>query len=419
MTEYQKIDPTLLIKGLRGLEREGLRLNPAGQLSQQSHESVLGLSANDPVFTLDFAECQLELVTPPFANLPDLMAYLAHTAEHLTQKLKPETLWPYSMPPRATAADIKIADFGHSDDALKKLTYRKGLCHRYGKMMQTICGIHYNFSFHDDFFIALGQTKNQAYFKMIRNFWRHYPILLYLFGASPYCFENSRKPHLNDQAFLQPLQNQLYIGPDATSLWQSELGYHNPDVADLRICFKNLDTYIDSLHKATSTEYAPYRSFPSDQQLNAYYLQIENEYYAPIRPKPNPKCKMRPIEALKHGGIQYIEVRILDLNPLLPLGIDIDTLAFIDLFLLYCLFSEDQPFAFEKYKSRALDIAKFGRKDAHIAEEGIAILKDMQRLLQHLQAPLYEHAWHTQWTKLHDPSTLPSARILANMQVEV
>ncbi len=416
---FLEIDPTLLMKGLRGLERENLRLNAAGRLSQRLHESVLGLSPMDPVFTLDFAECQLELVTPAFEALTDLMAYLQETHQSLTQELGDETLWPHSMPPECKAHEIKIADFGQSPEAVKKRTYRRGLCHRYGKMMQTISGIHYNFSFHDDFFMALGQTKNQAYFKIIRNFWRFYPLLLYLFGASPFCFENSRKPHVEDAVFLEPDRDGLYLGPRATSLRQSELGYHNPDVPELRVCFQNLDTYIASLQKATSTRYAPYANIPEGEQLNDCYLQMENEYYAPIRPKHNPKCKARPIEALKQSGIQYLEVRILDLNPLHPLGIDIETLAFIDLFLIYCLFTEEQPFDFIAYKNRALEIAKFGRGDPHIVSEGLQILKSMEPLLKHIENPIYQRAWYAQYDKLQHPENLPSARVLAKLQTGV
>src|SRR4051812_13980765 len=135
MKTLKEIDPSLLVKGLRGLERENLRLDLSGHLSQHSHESVLGVSANDPVFTLDFAECQLELVTPAFEALTDLMTYLQNTHQYLMQKLGEESLWPHSMPPICTLQEIKIAYFGHTPEALKKQLYRKGLCHRYGKMM--------------------------------------------------------------------------------------------------------------------------------------------------------------------------------------------------------------------------------------------------------------------------------------------
>lgn len=411
MLDFSKIPALLLLKGLRGLERETLRLDHTGHLSQSSHEQRLGVSIDDPIFTVDFAECQVEIVSPPHQNVSQLIESFGKIASELNQKLGDEKLWHYSMPPLCTLPEIKLAY--QDGTANPKYIYRKGLCHRYGKMMQTICGIHYNFSFHDDLFPILQQSKNEAYFKIIRNFWRFYPLLIYLFGASPFCFENSRKPHVDDHSFLEAAGDQRYIGPHATSLRLSELGYHNPDVPELRVAYDNLEAYLKTLGKATSTIYEPYLKIPKTDQLNAYYLQMEGEHYAPIRPKANPKIKTRPLEALKTGGVHYIEVRILDLNPLLPLGIDLDTLAFIDLFLLHCLFTpEASSFDFTTYKKRALEIAKFGRKDPHIVQDGLNLLKAMIPLLNHLNNPIYTKAFNTQIEKLQNPKTLPSHLIL-------
>lgn len=402
-----------LINGLHGIERETIRLNPQGNLSQVSHEKALGVALGDAHFTVDFAECQLEIVTDPAKDLPSLLKNFTTLHEEVINKLNAETLWLYSMPPLCEASEIKLA-YQESTDASgqEKYLYRKGLCQRYGKMMQTISGIHYNFSFDPRLFPLLGLRQDQAYFKMIRNFWRFYPILIYLFGASPLCYENSLKPHVNDQEFLTPIAENRYVGPAATSLRLSELGYHNPDVPNLRICYQTLDTYLETLQRQVSTVYEPYLKIPAQNQLNAFYLQQEGEHYAPIRPKANPAIKKRSLQALKESGIHYLEVRTLDLNPLLPLGFEIETLAFIDLFLIYCLLEEDHPFDFVGYKKMALEVAKFGRENTRIIAEGSRILKAISPIVTHLNNPLYIKALKIQEEKLHDPQKLPSYLVL-------
>ncbi len=405
------MNTAFLNSGLHGLERENLRLDQNGHLSQRSHLEALGVLPTNSNYTLDFAECQLELVTPPFATIPALMDYLQHSTELLTQKLGTEHLWPHSMPPHCSLSEIKIAQFGEDAESKKKYLYRKGLCHRYGKMMQTICGIHYNRSFDPALFASLGLSQNEAYFKIIRNFYQFYPLLIYLFGASPFCYANSRKAHLDDSRFLTP-SGDLYIGKAATSLRQSELGYHNPP-AEFNVCYNSLESYLRFLKRATSTVYEPYTHIPAHEQLNAYYLQQEGEYYAPIRPKPAPHIKLRPIEALEQGGIHYIEVRCLDLNPLLPLGIDASTLAFVDLFLLYCLIAKEGKLDCATCKEKALTIAKFGQDNPSIIEEGLMILKAME---PYATDTLHADALALQYEKLKDPHQLPSSQILTRLK---
>ncbi len=407
--------PTLISKflasGQRGLERENLRLDPQGHLSTHSHFEILGVAPSNPHLTLDFAESQLELVTPAFATLPELMTYLQKATEGLQQKLGSETLWSHSMPPLCKSSDIRIAYFGDDPESQQKYIYRQGLCHRYGKNMQIICGIHYNVSFDPQLFQALSLNANEAYFKIIRNFYRFYPLLIYLFGASPFCHENSRKAHIDDSEFLHK-HGDIYIGKYATSLRQSELGYFNPKVPELDICYKNLNTYLKTLERAISTIYEPYLKIPANEQLNSNYLQIEGEHYAPIRPKADPTIKARPITALNKAGVHYIEVRVLDLNPLLPLGVDIDALAFIDLFLMYCLFTDEENLDCFQCKNQALNVAKFGRQMHSIVNQGLDILATIKTLMTEVTDPMYQHAWEVQYKKLQNINLLPSSQIL-------
>ncbi len=406
-----------------GIERENLRLNPQQHLSQRTHAEALGVSPSDETFTLDFAESQLEIVTPPHADISTLLTHLQQLTHQAQQKIAPETLWPQSMPPFLDVDEIKLARFGETPAAQQKFLYRKGLCHRYGRMMQIICGLHYNISFEDSFWQAYRRLhpstlddqalKNQVYFKMMRQFLRHYPLLILLFGASPTCFAPSLKPQI-DCRFLHTQDQHLYYGPEATSLRLSELGYHNPPVPHLQVQYDTLGSYITSLHRATHTPYAPYADIPEDGQLNHNYLQIENEYYAPIRPKPYPGLTDPSVTAqLQAQGVCYLEIRIFDLNPLLPLGIDAATLHFTDLFMLHlALRPEPQDLDLQQSKAQALTIAKFGLNPRH-APSYLPLLTELQALADALESPPHQQSVAIQREKLLNPERLPAQEILS------
>ncbi len=409
----------------RGLERENLRIDVSGRLSQKSHLEALGVSPNDPTFTLDFAESQLEVVTSPHDSVEALLTDLKKLNQEALNRIAPEQLWRNSMPPSFKKEDIHLAHFGNSHEDQIKQIYRKGLCYRYGKTMQIICGIHYNVSFlcHP----CEGEDPNLTalYFRTIRTFLQNYWLLILLFGASPTCYAPSLKEHI-DLSFLKTDDQHFFYGPHATSLRLSELGYHNPEVPELSICYNSLDTFVAALHKATHTPYEPYQHFPVDAQLNANYLQIENEYYAPIRPKPFPIDEHLPLtERLLKHGVSYLEIRILDLNPLLPLQIDAPTLHFIDLFMRFCATSPELPLNCCESKKNALGVAKFGLNFEHILmKEGspIAIGIWAQSLLNQLErfakaegGPEEIASVATQREKLEKPELLPAKQILLTL----
>lgn len=404
-----------------GLERENLRVDTQGKLSQRPHFEALGVSAHDPRFTLDFAECQLEVVTPIHESTTELMKNFSALYAEVQQKIAPETLWRASMPPSFHKDEIKLAHFGNSPADLKKQKYRKGLCYRYGKMMQIISGIHYNLSFPDSFFH--GQTRNDVYFRTMRQFMREYWLLIVLFGASPICFASSLKPGL-DLSHLNTDDDHLYYGPTATSLRLSELGYHNPNVPELQICYDSVEAYATSLKRATETPYAPYADIPPDGQLNDHFLQIENEYYAPIRPKPFLKDEHLPLtERLLAHGVNYLEIRLLDLNPLLPLEIDETTLDFIDVFMLYMATKPELALNLNESKSNALLAAKFGLnfdtrlqnqgQSQSIGDWGEELLQALQTFALTLSSEKHLHSVEVQRLKWAHPERLPAQALLA------
>lgn len=343
----------LLTECLHGIERECLRVDSDGKLALTPHPRALGSTLTHPQITTDYSEALLEFITPTETDVADTLADLERIHRFASSKLDGEYLWSPSMPCELPDEEsIPIARYGSSMIGRLKYVYRKGLALRYGKTMQCIAGIHYNFSLPERLWPLLRQAEGSelserdyqsaAYIALIRNFRRYSWLLMYLFGASPAL----------DAGFLRGRPSQLerldehtlYL-PYATSLRMSDLGYQNNAQAGLTPCYNDLQSYIDSLRQAVSTPYPPYEKVGTKQdgewvQLNTNILQIENEYYSSIRPKRVTYTGERPVQALAARGVQYVEVRCLDINPFLPLGIDLDEARFLDAFLLFCAFSD-------------------------------------------------------------------------------
>jgi glutamate--cysteine ligase len=267
-----------------------------------------------------------------------------------------ELMWAGSMPCRLGAdADIPIADYGGSNAARFKAVYREGLGLRYGRHMQTIAGAHYNWSLPDAFWATLKDLcppvrpeldfVSERYFGLIRNFLRYGWLIPYLFGASPALCESFLQGRKSELLTLVP--GTLY-GPDATSLRMSDLGYQNRAQASLQVSFNSLAEYTQALESAIRTPDPFYEALGVREgghwkQLNANLLQIENEFYAGIRPKRVGQHGERPAKALQTYGVEYVEVRLFDLNPSIDIGIAPEQSCFADMFLLMCLFRDSPP----------------------------------------------------------------------------
>ena len=346
--------------------------------------------------------------------------------------------------PLPAEEDIPIAYYGTSNIGQLKYVYRKGLALRYGKTMQCIAGIHYNFSLPEALWPVLKQAEgfvgsdrdyqSSAYIALIRNFRRYSWLLMYLFGASPAL----------DAGFLRGRSHQLeqfdadtlYL-PYATSLRMSDLGYQSNAQAGLTPCYNDLNSYTDSLRKAVATPYAPYVEIGTHQdgewvQLNTNILQIENEYYSNIRPKRVTYTGERPIQALVSRGVQYVEVRLLDINPFLPVGIDLPQARFLDAFLLYCALQESPQFDGAECgscSSNFLSVVKEGRRPGlQLQRNGQPVdMKEWAAELLENIAPLaalldqshggdaHSNALDEQLAKIKDVSQTPSAKVLASM----
>ena len=428
----------------RGLEKESLRVNAHGKLAQTPHPKALGSALTHPIITTDYSEALLEFVTPIHTEVDTLLQELANIHHYTYQHIGDEKLWVNSMPCVVEGEEnIPIACYGRANVAKMKEAYRRGLGHRYGRLMQTIAGIHFNFSMPDDFwdmwlnFSDTGDRQSQKsarYFGLTRNFLRHSWLPCYLFGASPAVC----KSFLKDRQHNLP-DHDLHslFSPWATSLRLSDLGYSNNAQAGINVCYNELDQYVDTLRQAITTPHSKYEEIPlvvnhKYQQLNPNLLQIENEFYAAIRPKQVAQSGESPSIALLQRGVEYVEVRSLDLDPYCPVGIDADCVRFFDTLLVFCLLDDSPQMAREEQQQSTenrkrtvmrgretglqLEFAGQAVDFSHAANELLDSMAPVADLLDEAhQTSDYTKTLSLQKEKIVDAALTPSARVLAEM----
>ncbi len=446
-------DSTLLGGILRGIEKESLRVSAEGVLAQSEHPRALGSALTHPNITTDYSEALLEFITQPHASIDELLQQLDEVHRFTYQSLSSqETLWGASMPCMLTAdEDIPVARYGNSTSGQMKTIYRLGLGHRYGRSMQTIAGIHYNFSLPDSLWqwlhsqqqssLSLQDFKTQRYFDLIRNFRRYSWLLVYLFGAAPAVCRSFVRGR---QHSLEPLgddDHSLHT-PYATSLRMGDLGYQSDAQKSLVVCYNNLSNYLKTLCGAITQPIDDYRAIGLKgadgqyQQLNTSLLQIENEFYSSIRPKRTAQPGETALSALQKHGVEYIEVRCLDLNPYLPLGINAEQIRVVDSFLLYCLLSDSPASDVDEYqriqenqsrivyRGRDPQLTLLGPEGevsmAQWSAELLAGMGEAAALLDgshgQTDGASFSAAVAKQQAKLGDSSQTPSAQLLADMQ---
>lgn len=433
----------------RGLEKEGLRVDAHGHIAQTPHPKALGSKLTHPHITTDYSESLLEYITPVYSEPKEALAFLSDLHTFTYQHLDQEWIWPGSMPSRLSGNDsVPIADYGSSNVGTMKHVYRKGLDVRYGRIMQAIAGVHYNVSLPEDMWHALRELekatnipfndyRSTRYFGMIRHFRRHSWLLLYLFGASPAVDKSFLPEGQQVPDKLELLSDDTYYAPYATTLRMSDLGYQNKVQSQLKICFNSLSNYVNTLRHAISSPWPDYQKLGVHeggnwQQLNANILQIENEYYSDIRPKRVAKHNETPSQALEARGVEYIEVRCLDLNPFEPLGVTETQMRFVDIFLMWCLLSDspwisddecdrlddNRRWVVERGRDPALTLIRDGNPTS-VREWGEQIFAEMAEVARLLDA-VEEGAPHAAALaelapRLQDPSLTPSAQMLARL----
>ncbi|RUO47095.1 glutamate--cysteine ligase [Pseudidiomarina donghaiensis] len=334
----------------RGVERETLRITKQGRLAPTGHPKQLGSAFKHPLITTDYSEALMEFITPVANDISITMQQLEDIHAHAYRHLGDELLWPLSMPCFVgDESDIVIAQYGSSHSGRMKTLYRQGLTHRYGGAMQIIAGVHYNFSLPESVWKVLAEQQgepltqsfiSQRYFHLIRNYKRVSWVIPYLFGASP-AICKSFLQHTEDNIEFSEMGKGTVYRPYGTSLRMSDLGYTNKEQADLKITYNTLDEYVAGLRRAISTPSSRFSKIGVKvdgeyRQLNSNILQIENEFYSPIRPKRVTRAGETPTQALERGGVEYIEVRALDVNPFSPVGITAEQMRMLDVLLVYC-----------------------------------------------------------------------------------
>ena len=382
--------------GKLGIEKESLRILQS-QITQSAHPKKMGSALCNQYITTDFSEAQLELITPPLPDKTDGLEFLDHIHHFVSHNINKEILWPFSMPPTIKSEqDLPIADYGISNLGLFKQLYRKGLSHRYGRSMQAISGVHYNYSlpdsiwhcsFFEDSQLDSRAIRSDGYFRMLRNIYRMNWLVLYLFGASPILTKDLLTKNTEP---IQKLDNQTYYLPYATSLRMSDFGYQNLLRAALNVSSDSLNDYISDLNMATGTISEDFQQIDTqnntDQlQINANLLQTEDEYYAVARLKSNIISNQRLTSKLKQGGVDFIELRSLDLNPFSRIGIDEETVCFLEVFLIYCFLTTSHLINKDELKTTK-------DNDSLVAKRG----RDPSLLLQKDQASIGLQEWGKQ-----------------------
>jgi glutamate--cysteine ligase len=432
--------------GRKGVEKESLRVLPDGYIAQTQHPESLGAPLTNENITTDFSESLIELVTPPFGETWELLQYLCDIHQFVYRHLHDELLWATSMPCAIKGdASIPLAQFGSSNVGRMKTIYRHGLGLRYGRIMQAISGVHFNYSFSAKLWGVLEEVNrsklprqdfvSEQYFGVLRNYRRYGWLVLYLFGTSPAV---SNSFFAGRENTLSAFDRDTVYEPYGTSLRMSDIGYRNKNQSTLSVSVNSLDDYVRDLSRAIGTPYPPYERLGVKvngeyQQLNANILQIENEYYSFIRPKRIARSGERPTKALHRAGVEYVEVRALDVSAFDPVGVNQNKLRFLEAFVALCLLRESAPIS--RSEQQALDanhllVARRGREpNLKLNREGREIpmnqwagelldaMQGLCEMLDHGEAGRpYSLALEQQRAKIDDVERTPSARLLAEMR---
>ncbi|MGB6130042.1 MAG: bifunctional glutamate--cysteine ligase GshA/glutathione synthetase GshB [Psychrilyobacter sp.] len=335
-----------------GIEKENVRVDFNGHLAMTKHPNIFGNKLKNPYITTDFSESQVEIITPTMDTIEETYNFLDSLHDIVSLELKNEYLWPQSTPPSLPdEKDIPVSQFEETCEGNRAEKYRDYLSQKYGKQKQLLSGIHYNFSFKDEFLNLLYNEsensdfklfKDDIYLKISRNFFKYRWILIYLFGANPSIHGTYSRKCVD---MLDEVAPDSFSYTSGNSFRNGMCGYKNKEV--FNISYDSRKKYVEDIKKLISQE----------------KLISEKEYYSPIRLKAKDNTNL--LKSIEEDGIEYLEVRLLDLNPMIKTGISIDQLYFVHLFLLFCLFIDEDSLTekdmLQGNKNHDL-VAHYGRK---------------------------------------------------------
>jgi glutamate--cysteine ligase len=438
----------LFAGGKIGLEKESLRVSPSGGISKVKHPLALGSSLTNSYITTDYSEALTEIITPPFSNSHEALQFLGDAHAFVYSKLDNEILWSTSMPcVLEGGANIPIAQYGNSNAGVMKTVYRRGLGHRYGKVMQVISGVHFNYSPTDEFWMEFQNLERDSinarefvdkqYFGMVRNLKRFGWLIPYLFGASPAVCKSFIG---GDHTTLSEFNKNTYFGPFATSLRMGDIGYTNSKEkgVGINVNYNSLDAYTSSMNKAINTSCPEWERIGvmingNYEQLNTNFLQIENEHYSTVRPKQIADAMEKPSLALQKRGVKYVELRSIDVNAFHPLGVSQTQLLFLEAFMFFCLLLESPPI--DEKEQMEIDrnlelVAHNGREDRlalrrngdeiKLKDWANEICRNIVGICEQLDGDDLDKPYSVMLTKqleiIADPELTPSARMLKEMK---
>lgn len=362
---------SLLFQGWFGLEKEGLRVTENGRFAHTMHPFP-----NHPHIVRDFCENQTEINTGISATaeeaVRELEYYIAEINDALRQRPEREYLWCFSNPPFIEKeTDIPIAQYEGAD--AYKTEYRKYLSEKYGRYKMSLCGIHVNYSFGDELLQAafeqsegqdFGAFKNHLYLSLAQKLAAFGWIVTVLTAASP----------VMDSSYLEKGKSGGDTFTGMASVRCSELGYWNYFVPVFD--YSSLDAYVNSI----------------ERYVNDGLIAYPSELYYPIRIKPPGE---NSLNALRENGVNHIELRMVDLNPLVRSGLDIRDLKFIQLLLIWLSSQEEKEFtvmaqiqAVQNFKNAAhydlktVKISASEQEVLSIVDAGLLIIQKMKEFFE-------------------------------------
>lgn len=384
---------TLFVEGNFGIEKEGLRTDNEQKLAMTDHPEKLGSRLYHPYMQTDFSEAQPEIVTPAMPSLTEAFQWLEGLHDVLFRSMaEDEYLWPYSMPNiLPEEEEIPIIRLNDPDS----IAYRETLAERYGKKKQMISGIHFNFSFTDDFinasykaqdtFSKKNEFQNDLYIKLAGNFLKYEWILLYLFGASPYA-----EPDFYDSKSARDLKKPTdYV----RSLRNSSFGYHNHD--EVVVSYDSVEQYVTDIEDYVKTD----------------HLSEEREFYGNARLRGTGKRLRDMLE----DGVQYVEFRSIDINPLDRLGVSYEQGTFYHLFFMLMVWLDSEATTTEilEGQKRNLNTSdEYPYDVSQYKEDGLALLHLMEEMVTELSLDeKHIHLINKARSKFEQPETTMAARV--------
>ena len=364
-----------LRKGSFGIEWEGLRVRANGELFLSPHPEIFGNKLSNPFITTDFSESQIEIITPAFDTIDEAFSFFSFMSDVVNSSLDDdEYLWFQSLPCiLPDSSKIPIAKYKGKELAEESMEYRKGMAKKYGLRKQMISGIHFNFSFKDELIeklydnldfseiegyenssISYKEFKYMLYLKISRNYIRYVWLIIYLTGCSV-AAHNTFTPECTDLMEHSDDYGGVY----------SERG---PSFRNASCGYKNLEHLYPNYHSVDA--------FARDVQsfIDEGKLSQAKELYTQIRLKPKDPSDV--LLSLRNDGIQYIEIRTLDINPFYKCGLIKKDMEFLHLFLIYSLIADESDY--ENWQEEAIYNEEMVDESAY--DYNMKLLKDGEEI---------------------------------------